>query len=107
RTVRLAAEPGQFGLGCTGMGLRDITRDGLLKAIADAEEAGEPAFREKGGFGVSKKFPLLVGGRSYSSKAVIGAAHGYDRPDLGPITSSMGGISGGMVPNQAGGMLAK
>lgn len=87
------------------MGLKDITRDGILKAIAEAQAVGEPAFRTKGGFDPSNKFPLLIGTERYSSKAIIGAAHGYDRPDLGPLTSASKELSGGMQPRQAGGIL--
>lgn len=57
----------------------------VLQAIAEFEELGQKSFLTKYGFGSSKSYWLLHDGRRYDSKAIIGAAHGYARPDLGPL----------------------
>jgi len=68
------------------MGLNDITRAGVEKAIAEFDELGRDRFLEKYGFGPARSYFLKIGGRLYDSKAIAGAAHGYDFPDDGPLT---------------------
>lgn len=60
----------------------------VLRAIAEFEELGQRGFLTKYGFGPSKSYWLLHDGRRYDSKAIIGAAHGYARPDLGPLLAA-------------------
>ena len=42
-------------------------------------------FLLKYGFGKARSYFLVQNGRSYDSKAIAGAAHGYQHPDLGPL----------------------
>lgn len=46
-------------------------------AIAECDALGRDAFLEKYGFGEARSYYLSHEGRSYDSKAIVGAAHGY------------------------------
>ena len=70
------------------MPLNDIRREHVLQAIEKCDECGRDEFLEKYGFRKATGTWLVHNGRSYDSKAIIGVAHGYARPDLGPLTSS-------------------
>ena len=68
------------------MGLSNITsREPVLAAINEYDRIGRDPFLQKYGFGGSRRYWLVRDGNRYDSKAVIGAAHGYARPDLGPM----------------------
>lgn len=68
------------------MGLSNITsREPVLAAIEEYDRIGREPFLQKYGFGGSRRYWLVRDGNRYDSKAVIGAAHGYARPDLGPM----------------------
>lgn len=71
------------------MGLSDITnRQPVLDAIAEFDRVGPDRFLRKYGFGRSRSYWLVHNGQRYDSKAIIGAAHGYARPDLGPLKAA-------------------
>ena len=70
------------------MSLTDIRREHVLQAIEKCNEYGRDEFLKKYGFQKSISTWLIHNGRSYDSKAIIGVAHGYARPDLGPLTPS-------------------
>jgi hypothetical protein len=65
-------------------------------AIEEFESLGRHEFLRKYGFGEARQYFLVAGGRKYDSKAIAGAAHGYQFPNLGPLTPAMfsGGKSG-------------
>lgn len=68
------------------MGLSNITsREPVLAAIKEYDRIGRDPFLEKYGFGGFCRYWLVRDGNRYDSKAVVGAAHGYARPDLGPM----------------------
>lgn len=67
------------------MALRDVTVQGLEQAIDEFDRLGREAFLDKFGFGEARGYFLIRGESRYDSKAVVGVAHGYDRPDLGPL----------------------
>ena len=68
------------------MGLSNITsREQILAAIEEYDRIGREPFLQKYGFGGSRRYWLVRDGNRYDSKAVVGAAHGYARPDLGPM----------------------
>jgi len=70
------------------MGLSDVTDPkAVVEAIKEADQLGRERFLDKYGFGESRQYFLKYDGRLYDSKAVIGAAHGFQHPDLGPLTS--------------------
>ena len=77
------------------MSLNDIRREHVLQAIEKCNEYGRGKFLEKYGFYKSINIWLVHNGQSYDSKAIVGVAHGYARPDLGPLASR--DFSGGGV----------
>ena len=70
------------------MGLADVTDpNAVLEAIREAGELGREQFLKKYGYGESRQYFLRYDGNLYDSEAIIGAAHRYQHPDLGPLTS--------------------
>lgn len=66
--------------------MREITRrQHVLDAVAEFDRLGRDSFLTKYGFGPSRSFWLVHDGHRYDSKAIIGAARGFARPDLGPL----------------------
>lgn len=59
------------------MALSDLTKVAVIKAIEEFDQIGRHAFLEKYGFRRSRNYILLYEERSYDSKAIAGAAHGY------------------------------
>ena len=70
------------------MPINDIRREHVLRAIEKCDEYGRDEFLEKYGFRGAISTWLVHNGRNYDSRAIIGVAHGYARPDLGSLTSS-------------------
>ena len=75
------------------MALSNVTAEGVKRAIAEFDLKGREAFLDKYGFGEARGYFLIHGERRYDSKAIVGVAHRYDRPDCGPLKS--GQFSGG------------
>lgn len=70
------------------MGLSDITsRQPVLDAIAEFNRLKRDQFLKKYGFRRSRSYWLIHDNQRYDSKAIVGVAHGYARPDLGPLTT--------------------
>ncbi|MBV9448198.1 MAG: hypothetical protein JO345_20125 [Streptosporangiaceae bacterium] len=59
------------------MALRDITRSHVLAAIAEYDRIGQEEFLLRYGFGRARSYLLLHGGKTYDSKAIVGAAHSF------------------------------
>ncbi|MER7710343.1 HNH endonuclease [Streptomyces werraensis] len=59
------------------MGLGDVTRAGVLAAVAECQQLGREAFRRRYGFGRAKTYELVWNGNRYDSKAIAGVAHLY------------------------------
>jgi hypothetical protein len=75
------------------MSLSDLTsRDAVLAAIREFDALGQEVL-SKYGFGKARQYVLEHGGKLYDSKAIVGAAHGYQFPDIGPLKASS--FSGG------------
>jgi hypothetical protein len=72
------------------MALSDITDPGAIRAaMAEYDNIGQEAFLNKYGFGRARRYYLQgAEGKAYDSKAIVGAAHGYQFPDGGPLRSS-------------------
>ena len=70
------------------MALRDVTARGVQRAMAEFNEIGRDEFLARYGFGKARDYFLIHGGIRYDSKAIVGVAHGYDRPDLGALKRS-------------------
>ncbi len=67
------------------MSLADITADAVRQALAECDEIGREAFLHRYGFGEPRSYFIEHNGLRYPAKAIMGAAHGYARPDLGPL----------------------
>ena len=67
------------------MSLRQVTRDAVLTAASEFDALGRNAFLQRYGFGPARDYFLLLNGRQYDSKAIVGAAHGVVAPTHGPL----------------------
>ena len=66
------------------MALSDVTAESVERAILEYDRLGREGFLATFGFDVARhRHHLIREGRRYEVKAVVGVAHGYDRPDLG------------------------
>jgi hypothetical protein len=71
------------------MGVADVTSpDAVLSAAREFEALGEDAFLYEYGFEPVSDSVVVVDGRSYPAKAILGAAHGHQYPDVGPLADS-------------------
>ena len=71
------------------MALADLTDpNAVLKAIAEADSLGQQGFLDKYGFKPSREYFLDHDGKLYDSKAIVGAAHGFQHPEMGPLKPS-------------------
>jgi len=59
------------------MAIKDITRQAVEAAITEYDEVGQEAFLSRYGFERARLYVLVHDGKSYDSKAIVGAAHGY------------------------------
>src|SRR5664279_3970289 len=71
------------------MALSDVTdRGAVLAAIGEHDLIGREEFLRKYGFGPARRYILVHDGRRYDSKAILGAAHGFQFPEQGPLRSA-------------------
>ena len=69
--------------------MADLTsRAAVERAVVEFDELGRDGFLERYGFGRARDYFLLVGAQKYDSKAIVAAAHGIERPDLGPLRAA-------------------
>ena len=54
-----------------------ITRGHVLAATAECDRLGKDEFLSHYGFGAAREFLLVLNGRDYDSKAIVGVAHRY------------------------------
>ncbi|GJH11730.1 hypothetical protein CBA19CS11_22850 [Caballeronia novacaledonica] len=64
-------------------------------ALDEFDRIGRSAFLDKYGFKEARDYFVVVGERRYDSKAVAGAAHGYQFPSAGPLRAKA--FSGGAL----------
>ena len=69
------------------MALSDVTKEAVLKAVEEYYALGQKVFLEKYGFGKSTRYLLRIDGEDFDSKAIVGAAHGFALPKLGPLAN--------------------
>ncbi len=71
------------------MAIQDISDPQAIRAaVAEYDGIGAAAFLSKYGFGRAPSCFLEIAGERYDSKAVVGAAHGYQFPEAGPLNAS-------------------
>ncbi|MFD4009296.1 HNH endonuclease [Brachybacterium paraconglomeratum] len=79
------------------MDLRAISAEDVRRAIALHDELGQDEFLRRYGFGPSRSYGLVVDGRTYPSKAIVGVAHEFATGS--PLTSAeFNGGRGQTVP---------
>jgi MoxR-like ATPase len=64
------------------------SREAVLAALHEFDELGREAFLAKYGFGPARSYFLTHDENLYDSKAVVGAAVGFEHPERGPLRSS-------------------
>jgi MoxR-like ATPase len=78
---------------------KDVSRDAVLAAIDEFDRLGRDEFLDKYGFGVARDYVVIHEGREYDSKALLGAAFGYEHPEDGPLQHhEFHGGAGTVVP---------
>lgn len=76
------------------MPLTDLTSSAAVNDALDEFDAlGRDAFLDKYGFGQAREYFVRRGNRLYDSKAIVGAAFGYQFPGHGPLNAAA--FSGG------------
>jgi len=70
------------------VGLQDISASNINEAIAEFDQLGREEFLSKYQFGSARSCYLTKDGRSYDSKAIVGAAHAFAMPDLGVLAAA-------------------
>lgn len=78
------------------------SREAVLRAVQEFDAVGRMRFLDTYGFRPAKRYLLRVGGQLYDSKAIVGAAYGYEHPNRGPLRSEefTGGIVGAGAARQ-------
>jgi len=77
------------------MNIAEVTSPEAVRAAAREFDAlGEEAFLYEYGFGPVSDDVVVIDGRLYPARALLGAAHGHQYPDVGPLDDSdFGGLS--------------
>jgi 5-methylcytosine-specific restriction protein A len=57
--------------------LRELSRHEILQAVAEYDRLGPDRFLDKYRFGPARSYRLVIDGKTYDSKAIVGAAHGF------------------------------
>jgi hypothetical protein len=57
----------------------------VAAAVHEFDRIGRDGFLAKYGFGKAREYFLKLGDKLYDSKAIVGAAHGYQYPERGPL----------------------
>jgi hypothetical protein len=71
------------------MSLADLSDPTAVeRATEEFDQLGRDAFLRKYGFGRSRDYELVHDGKRYDVKAIVGAAHGYEFPQVGPLSSA-------------------
>ncbi|WP_328399659.1 HNH endonuclease [Streptomyces sp. NBC_00390] len=75
----------------------EITRAGILRAIAEHDRLGQGAFRDAYGYRAAITYLLVHEGRQYDSKAIAGVAHLYDFGSALKPSQLSGGLKGAVA----------
>lgn len=71
-----------------------VTREDVIRALAEYDQLGADAFLERYGFGRAREYVLWHDGRSYDSKAILGVAHLHATGSVAARTEFSGGKAG-------------
>jgi 5-methylcytosine-specific restriction enzyme A len=67
--------------------LRELSQREILQAVAEYDRLGQDRFLQKYEFGAARSYLLVIDGKTYDSKAIVGAAHGF-LPGQEPLAAS-------------------
>src|ERR1700704_49226 len=71
------------------MALDELTsRLAVESALDEFDALGREAFLDKYGFGRARRYFVRRDGNYYDSKAIAGAAVGFEHPDRGPLANT-------------------
>lgn len=71
------------------MSLSDLSDPAAVRqALEEFDRRGRERFLAVYGFGKSRRYMLVDGGKQYDAKAIAGAAYGFQHPDKGPLKQS-------------------
>ena len=71
------------------MSAAEVTsRDAVRAAARECDALGEEAFLYEYEFDPEVDCVVVIDGQLYPARAVLGAAHGHQHPDLGPLADS-------------------
>jgi 5-methylcytosine-specific restriction enzyme A len=103
KRLRLATLPDASTYYCR-VALRELSRREILQAVAEYDRLGQGRFLEKYGFGAARSYRLVIDGRTYDSKAIVGAAHGFllGQEPLTPADFSGGAATVGRLLSRLG-----
>jgi hypothetical protein len=73
------------------MGLSDISAADVNRAIDEFRELGRERFLAEYRYEDATRWELVVDGERFPSKAILGVAHKFARPDVGPLRELSGG----------------
>lgn len=71
-----------------------VSSSNVEQAVAEYDRLGQDEFLSTYGFGRSRGYELVVDGRKYDSKAVLGVAHRYATGTLAASSDFSGGRYG-------------
>jgi len=57
--------------------LPELSRREILQAVAEYDQLGPDGFLKKYNFGAARSYLLVIDGKAYDSKAIVGVAHGF------------------------------
>ncbi len=81
---RIVSEPATTSKECDAVSMIQ-SRDSVLKAIKEFDTLGRKLFLKRHGFGVARRYFLIHNGKKYDSKAIVGAAYGFENPSKEPL----------------------
>jgi hypothetical protein len=70
------------------VGLDGVTREGVLRALAEFDAIGGEQFLLVHGVRPARRYKIDFEGRRYDSQAIVGVAHAYDYPELGQLEAA-------------------
>jgi 5-methylcytosine-specific restriction enzyme A len=84
--------------------LRELSSREILQAVAEYDRLGQDRFLKKYGFGAARSYRLVIDGKTYDSKAIVGAAHGFlpGQEPLAPADFSGGAATVGRLLKRLG-----
>lgn len=62
-----------------------VTAESIRRAVEECKLLGHAAFLKKYGYRSGRDYFLVVEGQDYDTRAILGVAYGYERPEGGAL----------------------